>query len=159
MAFPSDRGLRAYRIASSRFPVFDGEGASRFGGRWTSPGCRVIYAARCYSGALLEALVHLAFRGIPRDYIWIGIEAADDVSVDEVTSSQLDFRNPSACREFGDRWYRERRTAVLLVPSIPSDGLDQNVVINQEHPDFALLRAGKPKPVIWDSRLFTTAAR
>ncbi len=154
MASRSDRGSIAYRIASSRFPVFDGEGAQRFGGRWTSPGCRVVYAAACYSGALLEALVHLSFLRVPRDYVWIRIQAPADIASDEVTPGQLDFRNPAACRDAGDRWYRERRTAVLFVPSIPAAGLDRNVVINQEHPDFARISATDPQPVIWDQRLW-----
>ena len=48
--------LRAYRIADVRQPIFDGNGAALYGGRWNSPGRRVIYAAETYAGAMLEKL-------------------------------------------------------------------------------------------------------
>jgi RES domain-containing protein len=58
-----------------------------------------------------------------------------------------------ASRRFGDRWYDEARTPVLLVPSIVARP-ERNVAINQEHPEFKHIRATAPKPVIWDQRLF-----
>ena len=36
---------------------------------------------------------------------------------------------------FGDRWYDERRTPVLVVPSVVTR-VEWNVLINQEHPRF-----------------------
>lgn len=49
---------RAYRIADRRHKIFDGQGAATFGGRWNSPGRRVIYAAETFAGAMLEVLVN-----------------------------------------------------------------------------------------------------
>ncbi len=54
-----------FRIADSRHELFDGAGAYLKGGRWNSPGKRIIYAAQTYAGALLEALVHLNFDEVP----------------------------------------------------------------------------------------------
>lgn len=39
--------------------AFSGEGALRHGGRWNSPGVRVIYTSATVSLAALETLVHL----------------------------------------------------------------------------------------------------
>jgi RES domain-containing protein len=50
--------LRAYCIADRRHKIFDGEGAALPGGRWNSPGRRVIDASETYAGATLEVLVH-----------------------------------------------------------------------------------------------------
>ena len=67
MAFPRSGGeLRAYRIADRRHKIFDGQGASLLGGRWNSPGRRVIYAAETYAGAMLEALVHANIGRLPK---------------------------------------------------------------------------------------------
>jgi RES domain-containing protein len=56
-------------------------------------------------------------------------------------------------RRFGDRWYNEQRTTVLIVPSAVLHA-ERNFVIHQEHPGFRKLRASRPKPVVWDERLF-----
>jgi RES domain-containing protein len=61
--------------------------------------------------------------------------------------------NQSACRDFGDRCYDQKRTAVLVVPSVVVR-LGRNIAINQEHPDFSRIRVSAPKPVIWDQTLF-----
>jgi RES domain-containing protein len=58
-----------------------------------------------------------------------------------------------AARVFGDRWYDERRTPVLLVPSVVTR-VERNVLINQEHPDFPRIGASQPLPVRWDRRLW-----
>jgi RES domain-containing protein len=58
-----------------------------------------------------------------------------------------------ASRRYGDRWYDEGRTAVLLVPSLVARP-ERNMAINQDHPEFKRIRATAPKPVIWDDRLF-----
>ena len=50
--------LRVYRIADRRHKIFDGQGAALLGGRWNSPGRRVIYAAETYSGTMLEMLAN-----------------------------------------------------------------------------------------------------
>lgn len=125
------------------------------GARWNSPGRRVIYAAETYAGALLEILVH-ASGGVPRNQLYIEIEIPSSVSIEEVKSHDVpawDSRSFEASRTFGDRWYDERRTAVLLVPSLVTR-IERNVVVNQDHPDFVRIHASQPLPVRWDARLW-----
>jgi len=52
---------RAWRIVKARHATtaFNGEGARLNGGRWNSPGERVVYASATKSLAALETLVHL----------------------------------------------------------------------------------------------------
>ena len=154
MAFRRKGPLHAFRIADSRHPIFDGSGAMLHGARWNSPGRRVIYAAETYAGALLEILVHAG--GVPRNQVYIEIEIPSSASIEEVKSHDVpgwDARSFEASRAFGDRWCDERRTAVLLVPSLVTR-VERNVVVNQEHPDFARIRASRPLPVRWDARLW-----
>ncbi|MGI8742379.1 MAG: RES domain-containing protein, partial [Bryobacteraceae bacterium] len=49
MAFRRNGPIRAFRISDKRYNVFDGMGSYLYGGRWTSEGCRVIYAAETYA--------------------------------------------------------------------------------------------------------------
>ena len=57
--------LIAYRIVRAGYSVFDGSGAARWGGRWTSPGRSVIHAAETYALAILENLVHFNASELP----------------------------------------------------------------------------------------------
>ena len=125
------------------------------GARWNSPGRRVIYAAETYAGALLEILVH-ASGNVPRSQGYVEIEVPAGMSIEEITPHDLPhWDSPSfePARAFGDRWYDERRTPVLIVPSVVTL-VERNVLINQEHRDFRRIRASQPMPVRWDARLW-----
>src|SRR5690349_8424524 len=155
MAFRRSGPLRAYRIADMRHPVFDGSGAMLHGARWNSPGRRVIYAAETYAGALLEILVHASGR-VPRSQGFVEIEIPADVSAEEISPETVpgwDAASFDPARAFGDRWFDERRSAVLIVPSVVTH-VERNVLINQAHPHFARIRATEPALVLWDARLW-----
>jgi RES domain-containing protein len=158
MAFRRSGPLRAFRIADMRHNIFDGSGAMLHGARWNSPGRRVIYAAETYAGALLEILVH-ASGSVPRSHGYVEIEIPSGLSIEEITQGDLprwDAPSFEATQAFGDRWYDERRTPVLIVPSVVTR-VERNVLINQEHPEFPLVRASQAVPVRWDSRLWRSA--
>ncbi|KAA6462067.1 RES domain-containing protein [Acidobacteria bacterium AB60] len=147
----------AYRLADARHPIFDPTGALLHGGRWNSPGSRIIYAAETYAGALLEILVHANLGAIPRNQRAVRIDIPEQVSLETVLPEQVeqwDAEDMTASRAFGDAWIASRRTAVLRVPSVVTAGRECNVVIHADHPDFRWIRPGEPEPVIWDRRLF-----
>src|ERR1700692_4331458 len=148
--------LRAYRIADRRHKIFDGQGAALLGGRWNSPGRRIVYAAETYAGALLEVLVHANIGKLPKTHSWIEILIRKSIPIEEAHPADIpgwDAPDQRASRRYGDRWYDEGRTAVLLVPSIVARP-ERNIAINQQHPEFRRIRATPPKPVVWDARLF-----
>lgn len=147
----------AYRIADGRHAIFDATGAMLHGGRWNSPGLRAIYAAETYAGALLEILVHANLSAPPKHHRVVRIIVPDEVAVETVSPLQVegwDADDMIAARRFGDLWLREIRGAVLRVPSVTTQGREHNAVFNPAHPEFALVRAGEPEPLGWDSRLF-----
>lgn len=149
--------LTAYRIADDRFPLLDGGGAFRLGGRWNSKGRYVIYAGIGFATAMLEKLVHTNIGRIPTGQQVAAITIPAHVKVEVLDPDLLpgwDRADLLAARAFGDAWYDSRRTAVLLVPSLPAMGLEHNALINQLHPEFAYIRAEQPQPVRWDARLF-----
>ena len=148
---------RAWRIADGRFDPFSPVGASLVGGRWNSPGLGVIYASHSYAGAMLECLSHAGIGRVPRTQVAIEITIAEAVAVERHDESVLpagwnraDLR---VARALGDAWIRERRTAVLVVPSVVARS-EGNVLINPQHPDIVKIVVGRPEPVIWDARLF-----
>jgi len=59
-----------------------------------------------------------------------------------------------ASHDYGDAWYDNGRTAVLIVPSVPAMGLERNVLINRRHLQFRLVTHAEPRPTVWDARLF-----
>jgi RES domain-containing protein len=147
----------AYRIADRRYPIFDATGAMLVGGRWNSAGLRAIYAAETYAGALLEVLVHCNLSQPPKNQRVVRILIPDCVLVETASAVEVpgwDAEDARASRLFGDRWLRESRTAVLRVPSVITQGRENNLVFNPLHPQFGSIGTGESEPVWWDDRLF-----
>ena len=71
----SQRSRHLASLSHRRSPPQDLRWARRgdFGGRWNSPGRRVIYAAESYAGAMLEVLVNANIGRMPKHHGWIEI--------------------------------------------------------------------------------------
>lgn len=149
--------MRIFRIADGRHPVWDGGGAALVGGRWNSPGNPVIYASLSYACALLEVLVHANTGRLPKHHQWVCADVPDGMRVEQPSLQELpkgwDSDYLTQARNFGDQWLKDKRSAILLVPSIVSR-LDLNALVNPLHPEANNLTISLPEPVIWDSRLF-----
>lgn len=145
----------AYRIAGGGYPVFDGTGAERHGGRWNSPGRAVIYGGASFAICMLERLVYTAIGRAPANDRFVIIDIPDDL-IETIDPGQLPgWERPGygVSNAYGDNWYDERRSAVLLAPSAVTL-IDRNVVINTRHPDVARITVSTEQPVQWDARLF-----
>jgi len=59
---------------------------------------------------------------------------------------------PAETMEIGDLWIREKRSAVLALPSAISPA-DTNFLLNPEHPDFKRIRIHPPIDFDFDPRL------
>lgn len=149
--------MRAWRITKTRHAPYDGSGAQLFGGRWSSPGRPVIYGSTSFAGAILEILAHaLRPRTLPGPHHAVSIDVPDEL-VEELDPQALpgwDARESPVARRFGDRWLAEQRSAVLVVPSLPSRPVGRNVVIDPRHPEATRIEVSEPFPVPWDERLF-----
>ena len=149
--------MRCFRIGDpeGRFPIYSGEGAALAEGRWHERGQEVIYTSEHYGTAMLEKLAH--YNGVlPPNQHFVTIEIPGGTSYEEVTKDSLpgwDDRDGRVSRPFGARWLRQRRSAILIVPSYVSRE-ELNLLINPAHPDARSIRPGREKPVRWDARLF-----
>jgi RES domain-containing protein len=100
----------------------------------------------------------LAAQRLPSTLVYTRIELPDDITVERVEPGQIpgwDGDNRSASQVFGDRWYDERKSLALLVPSLAAPGLEWNLLINQRHPDFTRVTAAKPRPIVCHPKLLT----
>lgn len=142
---------------------FDGEGAYRYGGRWSSPGVRLAYASEHQSLAMLEYFVHIDNDDPPDDLVLAIAEIPEDVLSDHIDSSQLptNWRDPAAppqLARFGDNFAKTGKHCVLLVPSVIASS-ENNCVINPEHPDFKRIMIRELQPLRYDPRMFGRPAR
>jgi RES domain-containing protein len=155
-----DRTLTCYRIGDpdGAYPIFDATGSRLAPGRWNSPASPMIYAALHYSTVMLEKLVHGSGRMPPNQH-YITITVPRGLSYEVFHPAALpgwDGPDESVPQRFGEEWYTARRSVILLVPSVIAR-VDQNVLINPDHPEFRLLDSSLHRPVVWDRRLFATA--
>lgn len=145
----------AYRIGRSAHPLLDGSGACASDhARWNSRGRYIIYAAEHYATALLEKASQLNSVKFPPGLVYIRIEIPFDAAAEEVEElapealGGWDADDKSASQAFGDRWYDEKRSLVLIVPSLAAPGIERNVLINQRHAMFARVKASPAAPFV-----------
>ena len=109
-----------------------------------------------YATALHEKSAQLNSVRIPRTLVYVRIDVAAGVTVEEVHPEALpgwDADDRTASQRFGDRWYDQQRSLILLVPSLAAPGLERNVLINQRHPQFVEVTATPPEPIRCHPRL------
>ncbi len=115
----------------------------------------MIYAAESFSLALLEVLVHANLGRPPRTHAVIEIGIPDGISIETTeTAGEIGWHSLEATRLLGDQWLAERRSCVLLVPSVVASGRERNVLINPAHAECARLEVSAPEEIFWDARLF-----
>lgn len=151
---------RFYRVLRKKYAgrPFDGEGAYRYGGRWSSPGTRLSYASEHQSLALLEYFVHLDRDDAPDDLVLAIAEIPDDLSRERVEIAALpkNWRDPAAPAEltrFGDEFVQRGAACLLLVPSVLAPRED-NALINPAHSDYKRIVMLGLEPLSYDRRMF-----
>src|SRR5258708_39133557 len=103
--------MRVWRIASAAHAAFDGEGARRYGSRWTRKGLPVVFASATLSLAALERFVHADPDLEPVNLVALSMEIGGGVAIEHVELDALpaDWRTypaPAALATFGERWLR-----------------------------------------------------
>jgi len=137
---------------------FDGEGAYRYGGRWSSPGTRVAYASEHESLAMLEYFVHLDADDPPPDLVLAVADVPDDLKRETIGATKLpahwrDTPAPAEFAQYGDNFVRRADSGLLLVPSALAPS-ENNWLINPLHPDFRKIILRETQPLNYDPRLF-----
>lgn len=149
--------LTLWRLVLPQFaPGLDGKGAELWGGRWNSPGLPAVYCAAHLSLAVLEYFVH-----IPAPMRRAGampLMSAVELRVPENAVEPLPgvatgrLADPDWCLEQGNAWLRHGGAIGLRVPSavVPQES---NVLLNQRHGEFELVRVVEVTPFRFDPRM------
>jgi len=137
-----------WRLCRRPHADLSGEGGRLYSGRWHRAGTPVIYTAAEPALAVLEVRVNLdlPFELLPEDYVLVSIDAGDE-AVEQVAAM------PDDPRAFGDAWLRERRSALLSVPSVIVRQA-RNVLINPAHEAARRMRVVEVAPFAFDARLW-----
>jgi RES domain-containing protein len=116
----------------------------------------VLYAAATVAGAMVEILVHYA--AVPIGMCLSRIEIPDNVSISDASSSltaewaRWAGEDQEVTRNIGSEWFKQRVSAVLIVPSFVAHG-ERNYLVNPLHPDFKHLVFSTPEIFHFDRRL------
>jgi RES domain-containing protein len=145
------------RAAYARTP-FDGEGAYRYGGRWSSPGTRLVYTSEHQSLAMLEYFVHLDPEDAPDDLVLATADVPDDLSRQRIHAGEMpahwrETPAPPTLTQIGDEFVKKAENCLLLVPSALAVN-EKNWLINPLHPEFKKITLHTPKPLRYDARMF-----
>jgi RES domain-containing protein len=150
--------VRLWRIVTGSHPIWSGDGARLFGQRWNPPGLPAIYTGSSFAVCLVEVLVHANRKTPPSAARFVEARVPDAVSREwfnpALHPGWEDPGDVAVAQSFGQAWLRQRRSALLIVPSVVTAGRDTNVVVNSDHPDAALIEVGPESPVQLDPRLF-----
>jgi RES domain-containing protein len=153
----TDRILTAYRIGDPDgvHPIYDSEGARLYPRRWNTPASPIIYTSEHYSTTMLEKLVH-ASSVLPPNQHHIRITIPNGTSYEIFQTAAhpgWDGKDEGLCKAFGQTWFAERRSAILLVPSMMAR-VERNILINPLHPDAAEITHELLEPVWWGEQLY-----
>jgi RES domain-containing protein len=156
------RVFRVLRAAYARTP-FDGEGAYRYGGRWSSPGTRVAYASEHQSLAMLEYFVHLDPEDAPDDLVLATADVPDGVSRKQLEAEDLpvnwrEIPAPPGLAQIGDDFVKKAENCLLVVPSTLAVH-ENNWLINPQHVEFWLIAMHPAEALRYDPRMFERRAR
>ena len=157
--------IRLYRVLRKTYAraPFDGEGAYRYGGRWSGPGTRLSYTSEHQSLAMLEYFVHLDVDDPPDDLVLAVAEVPDDLGRERVETSDLpaNWREsvaPPDLARLGDEFAHRGENCLLLVPSVLAPN-ENNWLINPTHTDSKRIVMRGVELLSYDPRMFRKQRR
>jgi RES domain-containing protein len=150
--------MRTWRIASAAHAAFDGEGARRYGSRWTPRGIPAVFTSATLSLAALERFIHTDSDLEPQDLVAIPVDISDNIAIESVDVESLpaDWRSfpaPPALAAIGEQWFRTAKTGILTVPSVVIPH-ERNFAFNPAHREFGEVSIGRSEPFSFDPRMW-----
>jgi RES domain-containing protein len=151
------RVLKCYRIGDpeGEHPIFDAKGSTLHPGRWNTSASPMLNCSEHYSTAMLEKLVH-ANGIVPPNQHFIEITIPNGLSYEMFNTAAVPdwhLASMAPSKAFGEAWQQQGRSLLLIVPSVVAR-LEQNFLLNPQHPEFPQVTASLHQPVWWDARLY-----
>lgn len=142
-----------YRCALLKWASdLSGAGSALHGGRWNSPGTRLIYAAENNVLAAFEVSVRIPLDQISRNYVMIPIVIPEEAQLFTPKLPKTWNTDIKLSRQAGDAFAKEGKYLLMKVPSaIISDAF--NYLINPVHPMMEKVKTEEPRTILFDKRL------
>lgn len=152
--------IRLVRLCSPKYAggadeMLNGEGSFKYGGRWNSPGSRVVYLSQSLSLAAFEIMVHANSKQLLEPYRYIEVDVPEDMIMaldDEALPENWEEPFNYALQSIGDSWVRSNESLGLSLPSALVPG-ERNVILRPDHPDFDLVIVSDMKSFSFDPRI------
>jgi RES domain-containing protein len=144
-----------YRIALAKYA--DKLVASGRAARWNPNDVDMIYTASSRSLACLENVVHRNQLGLNAAFNVMTIDAPEKLKITTIKLNDLPpdwshFNQMRFTQTIGENWIRERKTAILVVPSSIIEE-EFNYLLNPKHDDFGAIKLIRSIPFIFDQRI------
>lgn len=129
--------------------------ASGYPARWNFKDVKTIYTAQSKALACLENVVHRNSKGLQKNFSVMEIFVPDDLAVLEIKESELisswkEFDKMPYTQALGSEWTRERKSAILKIPSAIISG-ETNYLLNPAYKDFKKIKLLKSVPFEFDN--------
>ena len=146
-----------YRITSPNYTKLTSSGKAA---RWNKNGEFVIYAAANIALACLENIVHRNKKGLLGQFRLLKIDIPKRVSIKNINLDSLpkewsDEINFKICQEIATQWLENSESCVMSVPSVIIP-LENNYLINPQHPDFRFIKLVSVEEFTFDNRIKST---
>jgi RES domain-containing protein len=117
----------------------------------------MVYAASSLSLAILESLVNSTGSKLPPGMMYATADVPDDLARERIAIAALPADwdvapAPPILQSLGDAWIAARRTVALMVPSAVAK-IEENALLNPQHPAYAKIAFGAPQMLSIDERL------
>ena len=147
--------MQVFRIALAKYA--SGLNASGRAARWNPNDIEVIYTAGSRSLACLENVVHRNQAGLNHLFKVMTIVVPDDLCILTIEQKNLpvnwsDFSQMPITQKLGENWIREKKSAILKVPSSIINA-EFNYLINPLHDDFKSIKLLKSETFVFDKRI------
>src|SRR5690606_10406514 len=148
--------MEIYRIRSERYSKK--LSASGRANRWNFENRYVVHASSTRSLATLELIAHrnAIMDGTIYKVIVIGIPdeigIIESVDLKKLGSNWNLLENRSVTQNYGDQWYKHKKSVALKVPSAIIVQ-EHNFVLNTTHPDFYKIKIKQIENFVWDKSL------
>jgi len=136
--------------------MFSGVGAETYGGRFNSPGNKVVYTAGSLSLGILELVLQgnkkERLHGLVYATASFDSELVNTIDVGDLPDNWDARPATSESQLFGDGWIQAQESVVLRVPSVVVPD-EYNYMLNPNHPSFDHVEIGEVREIDLDSRL------
>ena len=129
-----------------------GTGSYLHGGRWNTPGTRMIYTAENNVLAAFEVALRIPLDQISKNYVMIPIEIPEEAEVFSPKLPRNWYADLSVSQQVGDAFVKENEHFLMKVPSaLISDSF--NYLLNPGHEMIKKVKTKTQRTILFDKRL------